>query len=153
MILYKVVYFKDLNITQNTLLAVLYALKNKKINVSSIASALGIDTATIYRNFKELQLKEYIYVDTQYNWQEQKKHNNYILQIKALEGYNTNNVSKSVHNGKKSAKVYKKEISTPAWYDDYKNELIAQSEENDKKQIKNCDLEEIKEITRGLFND
>ena len=153
MILYKVVYFDDLNITQNTLLAVLYALRNKQINVSSIATALHIDTATIYRNFKELQEKEYVFIDTQYNWQLQKKHNNYMLQIKALAAYSKSNVSKIGHNGKKSAKVYKRETQTPAWYDDYKKELIENSEKCNNKQNEYCTQEQLKEITRGLFND
>ncbi len=140
MILYRVVFFEDLNIKENVLLAALYNLRNtKKICVASFASAFSLSQDTIYNVFKELEQKGYIYIEKTYNWQKQKKQNHYILQAKTLEAYTPKPTKKG------SAKVYKREIETPAWYEEYKNGQNKQKEEELSA--------ELIESAKGLFND
>ena len=150
MILYRVVFFEDLTIKENVLLSALYNLRNtKKICVASFASAFNISQDTIYNVFKELEKKGYIYIEKSYNWQKQKRQNNYILQAKTLEAYTPKPTKKG------SAKVYKREIETPAWYNEYKEELKQQSNESEKRADKTKEelSAELIESARGLFND
>lgn len=150
MILYRVVFFEDLNIKENVLLAALYNLRNtKKICVASFASAFNLSQDTIYNVFKELEEKGYIYIEKSYNWQKQKRQNHYILQAKTLEAYTPKPIKKG------SAKVYKREIQTPEWYDEYKEELKQQSNESEKRADKTKEelSAELIESARGLFND
>lgn len=150
MILYRVIFFEDLTIKENVLLGALYNLRNtKKICVASFASAFNLSQDTIYNVFKELAYKGYIYIEKSYNWQKQKRQNHYILQAKTLEAYTPKPTKKG------SAKVYKREIQTPAWYDEYKEESKLQSEESEKRADKTKEelSAELIESARGLFND
>lgn len=141
MILYRVVFFEDLNIKENVILAALYNLREaKKINIASFSTAFNISQDTIYNTLKELEAKEYIYIERHFNWQKQKRQNNYILQAKTLEAYKPKEQKK-----KGSAKVYKSVVETPAWYDDYKNNID--------KPLKEEINAETLEASKGLFTD
>lgn len=141
MILYRVVFFEDLNIKENVILSALYSLREtKKINIASFSTAFNISQDTIYNTLKELEAKGYIYIERHFNWQKQKRQNNYILQAKTLEAYKPKEQKK-----KGSAKIYKSVVETPAWYDDYKNgQNKPKSEELSAEAI---------ESAKGLFND
>ena len=151
MILYRVIFFEDLTIKENVLLSALYNLRNtKKICVASFSSAFNLSQDTIYNVFKELEYKGYIYIEKSYNWQKQKRQNHYILQAKTLEAYTPKPTKKG------SAKVYKREIATPAWYDEYKEELKQQSEESDKradKITKEQNNEYLKNLAAEVFSN
>lgn len=141
MILYRVVFFEDLNIKENVILSALYNLRDaKKINIASFATAFNISQDTIYNTLKELEAKEYIYIERHFNWQKQKRQNNYILQAKTLDAYKPKEQKK-----KESAKIYKSVVEAPAWYDKYKNNI-------DKPPTEEISAEALK-ASQGLFTD
>lgn len=122
MILYKVVYYKDLTILQSTLLAYLTLFKNKKISVDAISNGLIINKQTIYRNLKTLEEKGYIIKNKHFDYKTKKYNCDYIAVMHS-------NASTMPKRGAKKEKL-------PEWYDEYKTQVEEQAKKKEEERAK-----------------
>lgn len=96
MILYKINFQSDLDITTNVLLAYMYHLRNRKIYFSVLAKNLNISEKTIQRKCKELQEKGYLINKKIYNKDKEQVQFLRLFTKKTFDLYQTDNERKGV---------------------------------------------------------
>lgn len=128
MILYKINFQIDLDLTSNVLLAYMFHLRNRKIYFSVLAKNLNISEKTIQRKCKELQEKGYLINKKIYNKDKEQ------VQFLRLFTKKTFDLYQSQEERKEYFK--KNSVSVPSWYIDYKNKKETEEiSENEKKEI------------------
>lgn len=135
MILYKINFQNDLDLTANVLLSYMYHLRNRKIYFSVLAKNLNISEKTIQRKCKDLQEKGYLINKKIYNKDKEQVEFLRLFTKKTFDLYQTDNERKEFFK--------KNSVSVPPWYNDYKNKKETEElSENEKKEI----LESAKKI-------
>lgn len=128
MMIYKVCFQDDLDITSNVLLAYMYHLRNRKIYFSVLAKNLNVSEKTIQRKCKELQEKGYLINKKIYNKDKQQVEFLRLFTKKTFDLYQTNEEKKEYFK--------KNSVKIPTWYADYKNKKETEElSENEKKEI------------------
>lgn len=128
MILYKINFQNELDLTANVLLAYMYHLRNRKVYFSVLAKNLNISEKTIQRKCKDLQEKGYLINKKIYNKDKEQVEFLRLFTKKTFDLYQTDKERKEYFK--------KNSVSVPHWYDDYKNKKETEEiSENEKKEI------------------
>lgn len=139
MILYKINFQNDLDITSNVLLAYMYHLRNRKVYFSVLAKNLNICEKTIQRKCKELQEKGYLINKKIYNKDREQVEFLRLFTKKTFDLYQTTEERKEYFK--------KNVVNLPSWYNEYKNEQKTKKEKEESPKNE----KDIQEIVKDLF--
>lgn len=139
MILYKINFQLDLDITSNVILAYMYHLRNRKVYFSVLSKNLNICEKTIQRKCKELQEKGYLINKKIYNKDKEQVEFLRLFTKKTFDLYQTTEERKEYFK--------KNVVNLPSWYNDYKKEQKTKIEKEESPKNE----KDIQEIVKDLF--